>query len=270
MAVGIPDEVVFTIKSKEWNFGKKASFAMGEEKKLGLFLSCLESEVSERGFFFCDIDTGKIAAYAKNACAGKKGFVGLASVCSGIKQGEHKAGLLDACEEKYLPLADAYFLKKAVEETGCPLHFAGKSEMKDEKPAEDEAILVGKHGEWFAVKKMSIDATTKRHEIAGILATISATLRRKMFDFAGVDREAVEAAALQLTKGKRRAYGNLADALAGIKEGEFKDEAASCLLDRILSNLGFAAWPSTETLSKVYPDLKFAKPRGNFGKKKKK
>jgi len=270
LALGIPDEVVFTIKSKEWNFGKKASFAMGEEKKLGLFLSYLESETSEKGFFFCDIDTAKIAAYAKSACVGKKGFPGLASVCSGIKQGEHKARLLEACEEKYVPLADAYFLKKAVEETGCPLRLAGKSEMKDEKPVEDEAIFVGKHGEWFAVKKMSIDATTKRHEIAGILAIIGATVRRKMFDFAGVKREAIEAAALQLTKGKRRAYGNLVDALSGVKEGEFKGEDASYLLDRILSNLGFAAWPSAETLSKVYPDLKFAKPRGNFGKKKKK
>jgi hypothetical protein len=266
---GIPDEILFAIKSKEWTFGKKASFAQGDEKRLALFLSSLEYEISEKGFFFCGIDARKIAAYAKSACAGKKGFSGLASVFSGIKPGEHKAKLGEACEEKCVPLADAYFLKKACEETGCPLNFAGKADAREERPAEDEAVFVGKHGEWFAVKKMSIDATTKRHEIAGILATIDATVRRKMFDFAGIGKEAVEARAAALTKGKRKAYGNLAEALAGVKEGEFKAEEASYLLDRILSNLGFAAWPSTETLSEVYPDLKFAKPRGNFGKKKK-
>ena len=40
-------------------------------------------------------------------------------------------------------------------------------------------------------------------------------------------------------------------------------------LKKLLEEIGFAPCLEPETLGKVFPPIKVAKPRGNFGKKKK-
>jgi len=135
---------------------------------------------------------------------------------------------------------------------------------------------------WISIKKMSIDEKTKPEEIAAILAGITATIDRKGFEFAGVKTDIIDAYVDNLTKGKRKGYGNLAEIFGKLSNSELKAKlieatdaekfpvAESYFLCKLLKNLGYSAWIDGAALMAAYPDLKIPKPRGNFGKKKKK
>ncbi len=146
----------------------------------------------------------------------------------------------------------------------------------------DEVTFAAKFRDWIAIKKMSANETTKPEEVAALLASITATIDRKSFEFAGVNTELIDAYVDSLTKGKRKAYGVLAEILSNLKPGELKarfieasDEkkyplAESYFMRKLLSNLGFSAWVDVENMQKAYPELKIPKPRGRMPGKKKK
>jgi len=145
----------------------------------------------------------------------------------------------------------------------------------------DDITFAARFRDWIAIKKMSIDEKTRPEEVAALLSGITATIDCKSFEFAGVKTEIIDAYAEALTKGKRKAYGALAEIFSQIKPGELKaklveasDEqkqwlAESYFMRRLLSNLGFRAWIDAEDLQKAYPDLKIPKPRGRMPGKKK-
>jgi len=134
---------------------------------------------------------------------------------------------------------------------------------------------------WVAIKKMGADVNTKPEEVAAILAGITATIDRKGFEFAGIKTEVIDAYVDNLTKGKRKGYGNLAEIFGKLSNSELKAKlieasdaakvpvAEAYFLRKVLTNLGYAAWIDGASLMAAYPDLKIPKPRGNFGKKKK-
>jgi len=146
---------------------------------------------------------------------------------------------------------------------------------------EDGISFSAKFGEWIAIKKMSIDESTKPEEVAAILASITATIDRKSFEFAGINTGAIDAYADGLTKGKRKGFGTLAEIFGALKQGEVRQKlveaggeekyalAEAYFIRKILSNLGQHAWIDLETLQKVFPEIKIQKPRGNFGGKRK-
>lgn len=147
---------------------------------------------------------------------------------------------------------------------------------------EGEIAFTARYKDWMAIKKLAIETTTTPQEVAAALAGIEATLSRKSYEFSGINREAVEAVAERLCKGKRKSFASLAEALSELKPTELKNELlASCpapshlpiaenyLLKCMLDSMGFRTNLDAETLAGAYPELKIAKPRGNFGKKKK-
>ena len=145
-----------------------------------------------------------------------------------------------------------------------------------------EIVFSAKYKDWIAIKKMSIDDGTKPEEVSAILASINSTLLRKSYDFVGINREQIEEYAKACAKGKRKAIGSLAEVLSMVKPGELKEKLlASCpdpkmlpiaesfFLKSLIEAVGFRTSLDAEALTEVYPHLKIAKPRGNFGKKKK-
>lgn len=147
---------------------------------------------------------------------------------------------------------------------------------------QDEIIFTARYKGWMVVKKLLILESTTPQEVAAALASVEATLSRKSYSFTGINMDAVEAIATRLTGGKRKSYVSLAEALSSLKPTELKGElltacptpahlpiAENYLLKCMLDSLGFKTNLDTETLSGTFPEIKVAKPRGNFGKKKK-
>ncbi len=145
-----------------------------------------------------------------------------------------------------------------------------------------EIVFTARYRDWMVVKKLLVEGNTSPQEVSASLASIEATLSRKSYEFSGINLAAVEAVAEKLIKGKRKSFVSLAEALSSLKPTELKKELlAACptekhlpiaenyLLKVMLDLMGFRTNLDTGTLSEVYPELKIAKPRGNFGKKKK-
>jgi len=147
---------------------------------------------------------------------------------------------------------------------------------------EGEIAFTARYKEWMVIKKASIDDATAPQEVAAALASVEATISRKSFEFSGINTAKVSEIAGKLVKGKRKSFASLSEALAAFKPTELKTElltacptpahlplAENYLLKCMLDLMGFRTNLDTETLSQVFPEIKVAKPRGNFGKKKK-
>jgi len=147
---------------------------------------------------------------------------------------------------------------------------------------EGEVIFTARYRGWMVIKKLSIDEKTTPQEVAAALASAEATISRKSYEFTGINQEAIEAMAEKMAGGKRKSFVSLSEALSALKPTELKAQLlpacptpahlpiaenyfVKCLVDR----LGFKTNLDTETLSGTFPEIKVAKPRGNFGKKKK-
>jgi hypothetical protein len=144
-----------------------------------------------------------------------------------------------------------------------------------------EVVFTARYKDWMVVKKLLIDEKTTPQEVSAILASVEATLTRKSYQFTGINQSAIEEIAAKLVKGKRKSFASLSEALSSLKPTELKSElAAACptekhlpiaenyLLKVMLDLLGFKTNLDGETLSETFPEVKVAKPRGNFGKKK--
>ncbi len=144
-----------------------------------------------------------------------------------------------------------------------------------------EVAFTARYKDWMVIKKLSIDEKTTPQEVSAALASIEATLSRKSYQFSGINQSAIEAIAGKLVKGKRKSFISLAEALSSLKPTEIKDELrAACPTDKhlgiaenyllkcMLDQMGFKTNLDGETLQEAYPEIKVAKPRGNFGKKK--
>jgi len=142
--------------------------------------------------------------------------------------------------------------------------------------------FTARYKEWMVIKKLAIESQTPSEEVSLALASIEATLSRKSYEFTGIKTDAIDSLADTLVKGKRKSFVSLSEALSSVKPTELKSQLlASCpsekhlpiaenyLLKTLLDKLGFKTNLDPQTLADAYPNLKVAKPRGNFGKKKK-
>ena len=145
-----------------------------------------------------------------------------------------------------------------------------------------EVAFTARYKDWMVIKKMSIDEKTTPQEVSAVLASIEATLTRKSYEFAGINMAAIDAIAEKLVKGKRKSFVSLSEALSSLKPTELKGGlltacptpahlpiAENYLLKAMLDLSGFKTNLDGETLQMAFPEIKVAKPRGNFGKKKK-
>ncbi len=162
----------------------------------------------------------------------------------------------------------------------------------------DEVVFSAKYGDWISIKKMSIDEKTSPAEVAYALAGVMNTVGNKGFVFLGIDTEKIDAYAARLVGNRRRSYGAVTEILGSLKPAEIRVELLSAIkpdvaplppdksgnpvsfeeklplaeawfMRSLMKALGFDFNVDPDVLSKLYPGLKFPKPKGNFGKKKK-
>ena len=133
---------------------------------------------------------------------------------------------------------------------------------------------------WESVKKRAISDDTEPQEIVATLTSISDAAARKAFDFSGIDKAVIEEYAAQLTKGKRKAYSNVAEIFGQLKPGEIKAKLLTACKEEkllpvaevyfmrsVLGALGFSTAMTPSTIAEVWPDMKIPKPRGRKPKK---
>lgn len=145
----------------------------------------------------------------------------------------------------------------------------------------EEVAFAAKHKDWMVVKKLLIEENTLPEEIALTLASIDKTLVRKSYEYTGIKADVIEAYVATVAK-KGRTFANLSAVFGSLQPGAVKAAllpacptpahypiAESYFVKKLLEEVGFDPCLEPETLGKVFPHIKVAKPRGNFGKKKK-
>ncbi len=147
---------------------------------------------------------------------------------------------------------------------------------------EQEISFFAKYKDWVVIKKKQIDEKTEDKEIIAILASINSTTARKAYDFAPIDKTAIDKYVAELTKGKRKGLNNLAEIFGSLKQSELKEKlVAACkdkdetyypfaetyFLNSILKALNYSPFIDSEVVQEVYPDMKMPKPRGRVSKK---
>ena len=145
----------------------------------------------------------------------------------------------------------------------------------------EEIAFVARHKDWMVVKKLLIEQNTLPEEIALALASIDKTMVRKSYDYTGIKTDIIEAYAATVAK-KGRTFSNLSAIFGSLSPGTVKAAllpacptpahypiAESYFVKKLLEEIGYDPCLEPETLGKVFPHIKVAKPRGNFGKKKK-
>ena len=144
----------------------------------------------------------------------------------------------------------------------------------------EEIMFAARHKDWLVVKKLLIEQNTLPEEIAITLASIDKTIVRKSYQYTGIKTEVVEAYVAKVAK-KGRTYANLSAIFGSLQPGVVKAAlmeacpkpelypfAESYFVKKLMEEIGFDTCLEPETVGKVYPHVKVAKPRGNFGKKK--
>ncbi|MFH0818357.1 MAG: DUF2666 family protein [Candidatus Micrarchaeota archaeon] len=170
-------------------------------------------------------------------------------------------------------------------------------QTKEDEDMDGEIAFSAKYGSWISIKKMSIDDKTSPAEVAFALSGITNTIDRKGFVFLGIDIDLVDAYVEKIVGSRRRSYGAVAEIFSNLKQADIKGEllkaikptvaplppdktgnpvsweeklplAESYFMRSLMTRLGFDFNVNGDALAKLYPDLKFPKPKGNFGKKK--
>ena len=144
----------------------------------------------------------------------------------------------------------------------------------------EEIMFAARYKDWLVVKKLLIVENTLPEEIAITLASIDKTLVRKSYEYTGINTGIIEAYVLTVAK-KGRTFANLSAVFGSLQPGVVKAAlmpacpkpelypfAESYFIKKLLEEIGFDPCLEPETIGKVYPHVKVAKPRGNFGKKK--
>lgn len=145
----------------------------------------------------------------------------------------------------------------------------------------EQVAFAARYKEWLVVKKLLIVPDTKPEEVSLALASIDKTLAKKMYEFSGINTDIVETHVASVAK-RGRQFSNLSQIFGSLKPGEVKAAllpacptpthypiAENYFIKRLMEEVGYRTVLDPETLAEVFPHLKVAKPRGNFGKKKK-
>lgn len=220
-----------------------------------------------KGFEFAGFNAEKIDNFV-SALSAKTASEALSSTPTS----EIRAAFKDSCGEleKLTPAAEAYFFCKLFSKHSLPClpakeMFRGKVPVEKTHP-EGRIALLAKYKSWVAIKKMSISQGVQDYEVSGTLCAISETLVKKAFDFSQIDLAAIETGAKKLTKGKRKSYPAIAEAISSLPEKGKSDIENAYLLFSILGQFKVRPYAHREMLSRQYPDIKTPKPRGRMPK----
>ena len=147
----------------------------------------------------------------------------------------------------------------------------------------DQVVFIVKNKDWISIKKLLIDEHVKPEDVTLILSQIQKAVNEKSYAYAGINTSKVDEIVENYAKGKRKGFASLTEILLAVKTPVLKKElspacetdkhyplAEQYFLNKLMETVGYTAYPSIEVLQKIYPELKVTKPRGNYGKKKKK
>jgi hypothetical protein len=240
--------------------------------------SASEQDVAHAASSALEISNSKGFEYAGFNAAMISKFVSALSApsaseaLSSASASEIRSLLRGSCGElaKLTPAAEAYFFYKLFSKYSLPClpakeMFRGSVPMEKTHPSAKIALLA-KYKSWVAIKKMSIVTGVEDYEVSGALCAINETLVKKAFDFSQIDLTAIETEAKKLTKGKRKSYSTIAEAISNLPEKGKSDIENAYLLFSILGEFKVRPYAHREMLSKQYPDIKTPKPRGRMPK----
>ncbi|MEM4389278.1 MAG: hypothetical protein QXG98_01290 [Candidatus Micrarchaeia archaeon] len=269
------DEIAFQAKAGDW----KANFRIetaAKNEDVALFLATVCAECAEKAFEFVGINLAEIDDYANRVLGAKRGLEGVVATLKEIRPSEVREALSRASGEEKFPACEARFLKKLFEYAGVEVSLtpslvksafpaAQFPSLKWEVDLGEGVFFTANYRGWISIKKTSFDARTRPEEKAAAFASVAESAQRKGFEFLGISSE-VQGKANALTAGKRKGFAALAQALSGVGDSDIIMRAGTMRF--VLSNLGYAVFPTPEILQKIYPNLKLPKPRGRFGRGK--
>lgn len=258
------DCVNFSANLKDWDCSINFSLDNASEQDVLYALCSIKEQVEKAGFRYSGINYKKIEDLTQKG----ENLKDMITFLESRKPSEWKELILDAAGRKELfPIAEANFLITLLSKNRLsifsPELFSSSLKPQKQEGEKNQITFIGHYKEWVAIKKMSIDAETKEHEISGILGSINTTLAKKAFYFIKPN-ESVEKIAKNLTKGKRKSLSNLIEVLKQVPDSfDEKKLENSYLLKCIYENLGFFPYLNIEILISAYPELKnLYKPQG--------
>ncbi|MBI2079706.1 DUF2666 family protein [Candidatus Micrarchaeota archaeon] len=256
------DEILFSGEFKDFSLNVRYSLKSASELEVSGILASTSELIDEAAFKFSEIKTKQIEDLIKLNGSGLNSVI---SFLSSIKPNDLRQKLIEASSKELLPATESYFFQKLFQKANLPTKLIPKMFAPSIKPEKEEAgqvmVFVGKYKNWIAIKKLSIDKTTKDWEVSGLLSGINNTIINKAFDFAGVDRTKLDSIIAKICTGKRKSYNNAADALKSLQlTSNQKDDAY--LICKTLETLGYKPYSSPEMLTGAHPEIKPPKVKG--------
>ncbi|MBI5051252.1 DUF2666 family protein [Candidatus Micrarchaeota archaeon] len=235
------------------------------EENLAYILSYLSNQIDEQAFIFSEIKTKDIDSFVTLKGTGLNSVIGF---LSSLKPNQIKEQLVNFSSKELLPAAESYFFfklfqkakvpSKLTEDLFNPIELTAREMDKSEL---NVMRFIAKYKSWIAIKKLSIDKTTKCWEVSGLLSGVNNTIVNKAFDFAGVDRAKIDLLVAKACSGKRRSYNNVTEVLKSLQLTNNKKEDAY-LVCKCLETLGYKPYSSPEMLTQAHPEIKPPKVKG--------
>ena len=236
------EEIILAGEYKNFKSDKLFQMNAASNEDVAAILAQLSDFIEPFVYQFSGIDTKKIDSMITS---GK----GMQSIINFLKSFKRDM-LLPAAQNKstMLPIAESYLLNQLFKKAEVAFKPASVTSIKSEteKP-EGQIAFIGNCKDWFAAKKLGINAKTQDWEVAGILSGINYTLVNKAFDFASLKGD---------VKSGRKSLGNLVDALSQINENDAYAVCKTC------EGFGYFVYSAPQILVDEYPDIKPPKVKG--------
>lgn len=141
---------------------------------------------------------------------------------------------------------------------------------------EDHVDLNVKYDDWVAIKRMTVDRTTKPQNIAFHLAGIRKSTEGRFYRVLGIKTEVLDSFSSNVTKPlKKKKPESLKSAIAALSTADGKkaisesvsdksleSTATSYLVTKLATDLGYFTSVDQIAISKMYPELKPKKVPG--------
>lgn len=253
------DELIFTGSYKGMNVGMRYDLNGKTPEDAAFALDALRDAIEPYAYAFSGIDTKKISSLIKLT---EPGIAPVIKFLESMPQAELKKSLQTACfTPALLPAAESYLLNQLFRKANLKFTPSGiQSTLKPttEKP-EDVIAFVGKFGSWISIKKLSL-TNVQDYEVSGILSSVIFTTVNKSFDF--VSAKNGQTIADSVSKGKRKSYGNLVEALKSLAPRLDGSYESACALLKTCENLSFYCYAAPQMLMDAHPDIKPPKVKG--------
>ena len=263
----MPEELKFEMDYKGDRHGFHYNLESASEQDVAHAASQASVLANEKGFLYSGIKLKLIDEFV-NGISSPSVSEALKSVSTSALRSTFKESVGEL--DKLIPAAESYFFFALFKKYGVPAlaepeMFSGKLHMEKTHP-KDRIALLAKYKSWVAIKKMSIDSSVQDYEASGTLCAINETLVRKAFDFAQIDCAALDTEAKKLSKGKRKSYSTIGEAISSLPEQKWNKLENAYLLHAVLREFKVLPFANRLMLSKQYKDIKPPKPRGRMPK----